>query len=232
MQQNTGPQFVPSNRKPRFSPKNFAPCNTIPKYPQIANNGTNQGGFGTKQGGSQFPNQQGTRTPCQIYGKINHIVLDMDYAYQDKHSPTQLATMVAYTNADLETQDWLANSGANAHITADPTTINNPHPFEGTETVGVWNGTCLNIKASGFSLVHSNLNNCSSKFFLKDILYCPSASANLLSINKLCINNHCIFELTRSCFTVKDTLTRTVLLQGHVRMVYIPFLYIAFLKIN
>lgn len=71
----------------------------------------------------------------------------MDYAYQGKHPPTQLAAMVAHTNAEVETQDWLADSGANAHITANPTTINNPQPLDGTETVGVGNGTGLIFKA-------------------------------------------------------------------------------------
>jgi hypothetical protein len=46
----------------------------------------------------------------------------MDYAYQGRHPPTQLAAMVAHMNADFETQDWLADSGANAHITADAPT--------------------------------------------------------------------------------------------------------------
>jgi hypothetical protein len=138
----------------------------------------------------------------------------MDYAYQGRHPPTQIAAMVAHTNADLETQDWLADSGANTHITADPNTINNPVPFEGNETVGVGNGAGLNIKAIGSTLVNSNHANFSSKFLLKDIILCPSASANFLSINKFCIDNHCMFELTGSYFTVKDTLSGTVLLQG------------------
>jgi hypothetical protein len=67
--------------------------------------------------------------------------------------------MVAHTNADLETQDWLVDSGANIHITADPNAINNPIPFEGNETVGVGNGTSLDIKATGSTLIHSNLPN-------------------------------------------------------------------------
>lgn len=119
---------------------------------------------------------------------------------------------MAHTRAELETQNWLADSSANAHITDDPATINNPQPFERTEIVGVGNGTCLHIQGISSSLVHSNPYDSSSNFLIKDILYCPLALANLLSINKLCIVNHCFFELTGSSFTVKDTLTGTVLL--------------------
>jgi hypothetical protein len=213
---STRTPFVPSNRKPKFTPRSHP----SPKFsPHVSNNtNSHQGNFGPRQGGSQFPTQQGTRTSCQICGKPNHSALDcyhrMDYAYQGRHPPTQLAAMMVHTNADLGTQDWLADSGANTHITVDPNTINNPVPFEGNETVGVGNGTGLNITATGSTLVNSNLANSSSKFLLKDILLCPSASANLLSINKFCIDNHCMFELTGSSFTVKDTLTGTVLLQG------------------
>jgi hypothetical protein len=71
------------------------------------------------------------------------------------HPPTQLTAMVAHTDVEVETQNWLGDSGANAHITADPTTINNLQPFDGTETMGVGNGTCLNIQGTGSSLVHS-----------------------------------------------------------------------------
>lgn len=65
------------------------------------------------------------------------------------HPPTQLTTMVAHTNVEVETQNMLVDSGANAYITADPTTINNPQPFDGNETMGVGNGTCFYIQGIG-----------------------------------------------------------------------------------
>jgi hypothetical protein len=45
-------------------------------------------------------------------------------------------------------------------------------------------------------------------------LHCPFASANLLSINKFCEDNKCWFALTYVDFTVKNNLTRTVMLHG------------------
>jgi hypothetical protein len=74
----------------------------------------------------------------------------MDYTYQGRHPPPQLAAMAAQVNEDFKAQDWLADSGAITHITADTSNINNPHPFGGTETVGVGNGAGLDVKGIGF----------------------------------------------------------------------------------
>jgi hypothetical protein len=53
--------------------------------------------------------------------------------------------MIAHNHADLDSHEWLADSGAN--------TINDPQPFEGAETVGVGNGAGLDIKSIGSSVV-------------------------------------------------------------------------------
>jgi hypothetical protein len=66
---------------------------------------------------------------CQICGKHNHTALDcyhrMDYTYQGRYLPSQLTAMIAH-NTDFDNHDWLADSGANTHVAADPTTINDP----------------------------------------------------------------------------------------------------------
>lgn len=49
----------------------------------------------------------------------------MDYAYQGKYPATQLAAMVAHNHSALENQDWLADSGANTHVTADHSNMSN-----------------------------------------------------------------------------------------------------------
>lgn len=123
----------------------------------------------------------------------------MDYAYQGRHPPTQLAAMVAHTNADLETQDWLADSGANTHITADPNTINNPVPFEGNETVGVGNGASLNIKAIGSTLVNSTMQ-------ISYLNFCSKTSFVVPLLQPTC------YQLTNSALTIIACLTSLVLL--------------------
>jgi hypothetical protein len=158
-----------------------------------------------------------TRPACQICGKHNHSALDcyhrMDYSFQGRHPPSELATMVAQMNEEFGAQKWLADSGANAHVTADAANIHDPQPFEGTDMVGVGNGASLQIQNYGSSVVHPIPLNHHS-FFLKDILHCPNAAANLFSINKFCIDNNCWFALTSSHFFVKDNQTGHVLLHG------------------
>jgi len=157
------------------------------------------------------------RTACQICGRNNHSALDcfhrMDYSFQGRHPPGELAAMVAHLNDEFGTQKWLADSGANTHVTADAANIHNPQPFEGTDVVGVGNGAGLHIQNSGSSNIHPYTSN-HQPLFLKDILHCPKASANLLSINKFCIDNNCWFALTGSHFFVKDNHTGQVLLKG------------------
>jgi hypothetical protein len=161
-----------------------------------------------------------------------HSALDcyyrMDYAYKFRHPPTQLAAMVANTNTDLENQEWLADSGAITHITADVSTISKTQPFEDTETVGVGNFTGLEINWSGSFMALPTHSNLSTKSLLKYILLCPSASANLLSINKFCVDKNYHFILTVSYFLVKNNLTRTadmVFLSSYL-LSYLPYPYL------
>jgi hypothetical protein len=54
----------------------------------------------------------------------------MDYAFQGRNPPTQLAAMVAHTNSAYEEQQWLADSGANAHITNQLENLQIQQPFQ------------------------------------------------------------------------------------------------------
>lgn len=134
----------------------------------------------------------------------------MDYAYQGRHPPKELAAMVAQSNLLHEDETWLADSGATNHITADLENLTLQQPYQGTETVAVGNGNGLNIAHTGSTTYH--LPN--SDLHLNDILHCPNVSTNLLSIQKLCQDNNCYFKLTDSYFLVKDNLTGAILLQG------------------
>jgi hypothetical protein len=134
----------------------------------------------------------------------------MDYAFQGKNPPAQLAAMVAHTNAAYEEPQWLANSGANAHITNALENIHIQQPFQHNDEVAVGNGTGLTIESTGSSLIHTH----TSSFELNNILHCPQASANLLSIQKFYLDNSCNFILTSSHYFVKDLRTHATLLEG------------------
>jgi hypothetical protein len=142
------------------------------------------------------------RAPCQICGKPNHQALDcfhrMDYAYQGRHPPPQLAAMIAQNNTLVE-DEWYADSGANAHITADLEKLSLQQPFNGSDTVAVGNGSGLQIQHTGSTLLRTP----QTKFLLTRVLHCPNVAANLLSINRFCLDNNCFFYLNRFSFFYK-----------------------------
>ena len=140
----------------------------------------------------------------------------MDYSYQDRNPPTQLAAMVAHTNSQFpeDEQPWYADSGANQHITADLENLNiSQEPYQGNADVAVGNGSTLQIANIGSTSLTAH----NSTFKLNHVLHCPNVPINLLSIQKFCADNNCLFELTASSFVVKDIRTGEALLHGHSR---------------
>uniref|UniRef100_A0A2N9EVL6 Integrase catalytic domain-containing protein n=1 Tax=Fagus sylvatica TaxID=28930 RepID=A0A2N9EVL6_FAGSY len=198
-----GPQKPNHPPKPHFSHQNQKPTTTFPKYKP------NQS--------SPIPFNS-SRPPCQICGKPNHQALDcyhrMDYSYQGRHPPTQLAAMVAHTNSQLVEEDhqpWYADSGANQHITADLENLNlSSEPYQGNTDVAVGNGSGLQIQNTGSTTLTAQ----NSSFKLNTVLHCPDVPVNLLSIQKFCEENDCLFQLTATSFLVKDIRTGQVLLHG------------------
>jgi hypothetical protein len=76
--------------------------------------------------------------------------------------------------------------------------------------VSVGNGGGLQISNTGSTLIQTP----TSTLHLNNVLHCPSASTNLLSIQQFCDDNNCYFQLTSSHFLVKDMQTGEIMLQG------------------
>jgi len=154
------------------------------------------------------------RVPCQICGKVKHIALDcfhrMDYSFQGRRPPPQLQAMVAQSNSAYQDQEWYADSAANAHITHELENLHVQKPFQSNDTVGVGNGTTLAIANSGSAILHSP----NTTFNLHNVLHCPQAAANLISIQRFCLDNDCYFILTASHYYIIDLQTQTLLLEG------------------
>jgi hypothetical protein len=77
--------------------------------------------------------------------------------------------MVSQSNSAYEEQQWLADSGANAHITKQLDNLQIKQPFQQIEEVAVGNGGGLAIENIGYTFFHSHQSN----FYLKYILHCP-----------------------------------------------------------
>jgi hypothetical protein len=134
----------------------------------------------------------------------------MDYSYQGRHPPPQLAAMVAQANNVYDDQ-WYADSGANVHITNELENLSLQQPFHQEDTVVVGNGASLAVTNTG----STTLLSLHSKFHLHNVFHCPIASTNLLSIHKFCADNFCYFILNSPhFFFIKDLKTHAILLEG------------------
>lgn len=106
----------------------------------------------------------------------------MDYSYQGRHSPPQLAVMLAQSNAILDDQ---CDSGANAHITKELENLTIQQLFQSADKVAIGNGDGLQIKNIDSSTFYST----NPLFALNFFFHCPYATANFLSIHKFCSGN-------------------------------------------
>ncbi|KAJ0038846.1 hypothetical protein Pint_23826 [Pistacia integerrima] len=108
---------VPYGKKPKYFNQQTKPS-TYSRPTINSNSGHNS----PKTPSSDTPFPSNKFPPCQICGKPNHQALDcyhrMDFTYQGRHPPAQLATMAAHTHVTQEVeQPWYLDSGANNHIT-------------------------------------------------------------------------------------------------------------------
>lgn len=109
---------------------------------------------------------------------------------------------------------WFMDSGATHHMTPDITHLQQSSPYYGSEQVVVGNGKSipvLNIGSSSISSVSSQ-----SPIHLHSVLHTPHLSYNLISVAKLCHDNHAFVEFHSRHFFVKDLLSKTILLKGHL----------------
>jgi histone deacetylase 1/2 len=209
---------ITHKKKPPFMSRKPRPPTLTPK-PQLQQSSSHP------NKGNHFPPTTRTndRPTCQICDKRGHIALDcyhhFDFSYQGRLPPADLAAIAAESHSSYDQNVWYADSGANAHITAHAANLTNQTSYEGADTVQVGNGSGLVIKNTGTSTLYFD----HASFTLKHILHCPNASANLLSINQLCLDNDCYFVLTATNFYVKDNKTNRILLQGLVENGLYPF---------
>jgi hypothetical protein len=143
----------------------------------------------------------------------------MDYSYQGRHPPQQLAAMVSQSNNVFEDPQWFVDSAANTHITQDLENLNIQAPFQQHDTVAVGSGTTLAIANFGSTTLQSSHSN--SSFKLNSVLHCPESAANLVSIQCFCVDNSCLSILTSSHFLIFlififiiDLKKKAILLEG------------------
>ncbi|CAB4279501.1 unnamed protein product [Prunus armeniaca] len=86
--------------------------------------------------------------------------------------------MHAYSGYSPIPTSWIGDYGANNHVTYDLSALNNLAPYSGSDNFYVGDGTSLLISNIG-SIMLSNV--ITSDYVLRNVLYVPTISQNLLS---------------------------------------------------
>jgi hypothetical protein len=115
----------------------------------------------------------------------------------------------ASTSYGIDT-NWYSDTGASDHIIGELEKLTMKDKYHGVDQVHVANGSGMKIDQIGHSIVRTP----NSDLVLKDVLYVPQASKNLLSVHKLALDNHAFFEFHPHYFCIKDQTTRKVLHRG------------------
>ncbi|WMV39016.1 hypothetical protein MTR67_032401 [Solanum verrucosum] len=106
---------------------------------------------------------------------------------------------------------WYPESGATHHITNDPANVNNASHYTGSGTITVGNENSLPFTHIG----QSSLLTSSKPLLLSNILFAPQVTKNLLSVSKFTKDNNVMFKSFPSHCSVKDLVTKEMLLQAH-----------------
>ncbi|KAJ1397635.1 gag-polypeptide of LTR copia-type [Sesbania bispinosa] len=101
--------------------------------------------------GSSKQTNHSSQVTCQIYNGKNHDALPCQHRYNHAYQPNNLAPALAALtlNDTSDTNEWLPDSGAGAHMTSDKGILCNLHPYTGDKFVAVGNGATLDISHIG-----------------------------------------------------------------------------------
>lgn len=139
----------------------------------------------------------------------------MDYSFQGKRPPVQLAAMAA-SASQLNTQQWYTDTGATNHITNDLQNRSISSDYHGTDKVAVGNCQGLDIHHTGSAIIIHHTGSAiiqtpNSSFKLNRVLYVPEIASNLLSVNTFTKDDNCVFVFDSSGFSIQDNASGRIL---------------------
>ena len=139
-------------------------------------------------------------------GKKGHSALECrhrnNYSYQGAHSPPSLTAFSAQALTHMTATEfgrnvqhfsaadtWVLDTGASHHMTPNLGNLNQHVQYNGVEKITIGNGEGLTVNHIG----SATLSTPHHLLFLKNVLHVPTIIVNLLSVKKLCEDNHCWF---------------------------------------
>ncbi|PKU80787.1 Retrovirus-related Pol polyprotein from transposon TNT 1-94 [Dendrobium catenatum] len=181
---------------------------------------TYRGGRGRRSRGRQQssgnehpprPNEN-TQVSCQICLKRGHSAPNCWHRLNTQYIPStsSQSKKALLTTNDNASSSWFLDSGASSHLSNSLENLNIANPYHGHESVTVGDGRSVNISHSGDGLLPTP----SRKLVLSQIFHSPSFQFNLISISQLIKDNRISIIFDKFGFTIKDSTTHQVLLQG------------------
>lgn len=152
-----------------------------------------RGGYSTR--GRGFTQHQsstgrtGDRPTCQICGRIGHTALKCYNRFDNNYQSNAAFTSLRLT--DENGKEWIADSGATAHVTSSSANLREVHPYEGNDVIMVGDGAYLPITHTGSAAIAS----ASGTLSLTDILVCPDIKKSLLSVSSCVMINTVEYSL-------------------------------------
>jgi histone deacetylase 1/2 len=117
------------------------------------------------------------------------------------------------SNTTSTTPQWLLDSGASHHVTADLSNLSLHTPYNGSDDIMIGDGSSLPITHTGSTSFTTH----NTSFKLDNVLCVPSMKKNLISISQFCTSNNVSVEFLPSSFYVKELRTGAILLKGQTK---------------
>jgi hypothetical protein len=113
------------------------------------------------------------------------------------------------------------DSGASSHMTSDQGNLTQYFPslVHNFSEIVVGNGSRLPILGTG----HTHLRSPHINFILASVLHTPSLVSNLISVRKFTKDNWCSVEFDPFDFSVKDLISKTIILRSNISGELYPF---------
>ncbi|KAM0067353.1 putative RNA-directed DNA polymerase [Helianthus debilis subsp. tardiflorus] len=168
----------------------------------------NHGGRGNNGFRYNNRNSSGPSHPCQLCGLHGHVASSCPSHVSYPTSEAHLAnSFQAQCQINPNNASWYADSGATDHKTQSTGNIHDIISCNGKDKVFFGDGKSLFISHRGHKTIGNNIH-------LKNVLVVPKITKNLLSINKLTMDNNVDVLFYQPNFYVQDRETGQVLAQG------------------
>lgn len=182
------------------------------------NSGSSDRGTSQGHGGGQGRIRgHGTRGPdkrptCQVCFKREHIAIDCWYRFDEDYVADEKLAASATNSYGVDT-NWYIDTCGTDHITGVLEKLNTKEKYNSGEQIHTASDAGIDISHIGHTTVHTPSHN----IHLNNVLYVPQAKKNLISASQLAADNSAFLELHFKLFSLKDQVTKDILVKGRCR---------------